>query len=76
MLVTNTLERSEQLFWDKKCWREAPNDYPRLHLYHWLHLLNTSTMSCYLLKAEAPFAMLHLVWLPRPKLLANVVGTS
>jgi RHS repeat-associated protein len=41
-------------YWNKKQWREHPNDYSQCHIYHWLHDTNMSQTSPVLESEKAP----------------------
>jgi RHS repeat-associated protein len=55
MLVTNNyLNYRNSFYWNKKQWKEAPNDYGAAHIYHWLHDFNFSKMSHFLESEKEP----------------------
>ena len=55
MAVSNAqLNTRNSFYWNKKQWREAPNDYTKAHIYHWLKNTDGTTMSEYLESEKPP----------------------
>lgn len=48
-------------FWDRKAYAEAPNDYSKAHIYHWLHEDVTDTVCSGILESEKP-ALENRIW--------------
>jgi len=59
-LLNNYLEYRNTFFWDRKAYAEAPNDYTKAHLYHWLHLSDISICSG-IIDSEKP-ALENRIW--------------
>ena len=69
------LEYRNSFYWDRKAWKENPNDYSKAYLYHWLHDVNQSQTSGYLESEKPPLQ--NRIWYSYPGQPAgNVVGTS
>ncbi len=51
-LLNNYHEYRNTFFWDRKAYAEAPNDYTKAHLYHWLHLNAADTICSGVLESE------------------------
>jgi RHS repeat-associated protein len=58
------LNTRNSFYWDKKQWKEAPNDYTRAHIYHWLKNLDATTVSGYLESEKPPLQ--SRVWYSYP----------
>jgi len=76
MLVTNNyLNYRNSFYWNKKQWKEAPNDYNKAHIYHWLHDFNFSKMSHYLESEKEPLQ--SRIWYSYPgQTEGHIVGTQ
>ena len=62
-------------YWNRKQWKEYPNDYSKAYLYHWLHDVNESQTSGYLESEKPPLE--NRIWYSYPgQPQGNVVGTS
>jgi RHS repeat-associated protein len=62
-------------YWDKKRWREAPNDYTKAHIYHWLLDENSNTMSGYLESEKPPLQ--NRIWYNYPgQTQPQIAGTN
>ena len=69
------LEFRNSFYWDRKAWKEAPNDYSKAYLYHWLHDFNQSQTAGYLESEKPPLQ--NRIWYSYPgQPGGNVVGTS
>ena len=51
-------------FWDKKAWKEYPNDYTKARLYHWLHTANFVLTDNVLESEKPPFE--NRIWYNYP----------
>jgi RHS repeat-associated protein len=76
MLVTNNyLNYRNSFYWNKKQWKQAPNDYSQAHIYHWLHDFNFSRMSHFLESEKEPLQ--NRIWYGYPgQTLAHAMGTQ
>jgi RHS repeat-associated protein len=76
MLVTNNyLNFRDSFYWNKKQWKEAPNDYNKAHIYHWLHDFNFSKMSHFLESEKEPLQ--NRIWYSYPgQTQGHIVGTQ
>jgi RHS repeat-associated protein len=76
MLVTNNyLNFRNSFYWNKKQWKEAPNDYGAAHIYHWLHDFNFSKMSHFLESEKEPLQ--SRIWYGYPgQNEGHIVGTQ
>lgn len=66
-------------YWDKKRWREAPNDYNKAHIYHWLLDENSNTMSGSLESEKPPLQ--SRIWYnypaqPQPQIIGRITTPS
>lgn len=65
MTVFNSqLNLRNSFYWDKKQWKEAPNDYSKAHIYHWLLDTNYTSMSG-VLESEKP-PLQNRIWYSYP----------
>ena len=76
MLVTNNyLNYRNSFYWNKKQWKESPNDYSKAYNYHWLHDFNFSRMSHFLESEKAPLQ--SRIWYSYPgQTIGHAVGTQ
>jgi RHS repeat-associated protein len=51
-------------FWDRKAWKEYPNDYTKARLYHWLHTANFVLTDNVLESEKPPFE--NRIWYNYP----------
>lgn len=51
-------------FWDRKAWKEYPNDYTKARLYHWLHTANFVLADNVLESEKPPFE--NRIWYNYP----------
>jgi RHS repeat-associated protein len=51
-------------FWDKKAWKEYPNDYTKARLYHWIHTANYVQADNVLESEKPPFE--NRIWYNYP----------
>jgi RHS repeat-associated protein len=51
-------------FWDRKAWKEYPNDYTKARLYHWIHTANYAQADNILESEKPPFE--NRIWYNYP----------
>lgn len=69
------LNRRNSFYWNKKRWKEVPNDYAKAHIYHWLVDSNFTSMSGTLESEKPPLQ--SRIWYSYPgQTLTHGIGTG
>lgn len=62
-------------YWDKKAWNDAPEDYSKAHVFHWLHAKGNLSVSDHTLESERP-PLQGRIWYNYPGQAANNEGAT